>query len=279
LTLEGRVTLRGAHTESGELAILALKNEQPLRLINISGGELSRAGKENLLIMVPAIDGRRARLGSGNAVARVELRWQGDDGEVAITVSEDFALLRQAIAAMASDHPLLSAKPVARANVMAALAPALGLAQQPWCCVQTAALPAAEEDVDAGTQLPPLAEPFKKPCGACHGTPERSPPNFLHGDAQRISAAFNSCAARMFVRLSMWSTAPDKRAKVPMPPPRAEHDGMPLDQEYGPKPEVLEMLKTAAADIVRRQSGAEPDLQRMLEDGYENLHPCLPAGT
>ena len=83
----------------------------------------------------------------------------------------------------------------------------------------------------------------------------------------------------MFVRLSMWGVAHDQRAKVPMPPPRAAHDGMPPDREYGPRPEMLETLKTAAADIIRKETGREPDLRRLLDEGYENLRSCLPTGS
>ena len=42
---------------------------------------------------------------------------------------------------------------------------------------------------------------------------------------------------------------------------------------------TLESLKSAVANILRKETGAEPNLQRLLEDGYENLRACLPAGT
>ena len=83
----------------------------------------------------------------------------------------------------------------------------------------------------------------------------------------------------MFVRLSMWNLASDKREKTPMPPPRASYDGMPPDHEYGPKPEILASLKRAAAKLLRRETGVEPSLQHLLEGGYESLPPCLPAGA
>jgi hypothetical protein len=281
VTLSGRVTLRGARVESGEIASLSAQNEA-LRLLDVSDGQLTRAGSASVLAMVPSVEGRRARLGSGNAVERIELRWQSDgEGAAAIAISEDFALLREAVLHMSPDNALLSRQPFARANVMAALSQAIGHTPQSWCCVQTDGLPPAAEDIDMrlSSEVPPLADPFKKACGACHGTPERSPPNFLHGDAKRVSAAVTSCAARIFVRLSMWGIAPGQREKVPMPPPRAAHDGMPPDIEYGPKPEMLETLKAAAADILRKETGAAPSLQELLENDYENLRPCLPAGS
>jgi hypothetical protein len=77
----------------------------------------------------------------------------------------------------------------------------------------------------------------------------------------------------------MWGVEPAQRQKVPMPPPRAAHGGMPPDQEYGPRPEMLETLRQAAADILRQQTGVAPDLRALLDGGYENLRACLPAGA
>jgi hypothetical protein len=54
---------------------------------------------------------------------------------------------------------------------------------------------------------------------------------------------------------------------------------MPPDQEYGPRPEMLETLRQAAADILRQQTGVAPDLRALLDGGYENLRACLPAGA
>jgi hypothetical protein len=280
--LEGRVTLKGSRVDSGEVGALSLKGEPPLRLLDVSGGQLRRVGPMSLLTLALAVEGRRARLGSGNAIERIELRWQGEDeGEVAIAVSEDFAPLRQAITTAAAESALISPKSFARADVMAGLATALALPASQWCCTHAEGLPAAEDDANAGiaSDAPQVADPFKKACSSCHNTSEHSPANFLHGDAKRVDAAVISCAPRMFVRLSMWDVARDQRAKVPMPPPRAAHDGMPPDREYGPRPEMLETLKTAAADIIRKETGREPDLRRLLDEGYENLRSCLPTGS
>jgi hypothetical protein len=277
-SLVGRVSLNGDRVESGELSALAVNREPTLRLLDVPQGQRTKSGGMSMLSMTPGVEGRRARLPSGNAVERIDLRWSKEgQGEATITVSEDFAPLRDAILALGADNALLSARPFARANVMAALA----LNAQQWCCTQPTGFPVAQEDVDgkAGGEVPPLADPFKKACGVCHRSPERSPANFLYGDAKRVNAAMTSCAPRIYARLSMWGVARDRREKVPMPPPRAAHDGMPPDQEYGPKPEMLESLKSAVANILRKETGAEPDLQRLLEDGYENLRPCLPAGA
>ena len=279
--LEGRIAMKGAQVDSGELASLTVNGEPTLRLLEVSQGLLKRAGSASGLTFVPSIEGRRARLASGDAIERIDLRWQGGEGEAIIVVNEDFAPLRQAIASASADSALLSTRSFARADVMAGLAAALGMSAQAWCCTHGESLPAAEEDTNPSTggDVPEIADPFRKACAACHGTPERAPPNFLHGDARRVRAALISCAERMYVRLSMWGIAPEKREKVPMPPPRAAHDGMPPDREYGPKPEMVQALKAAAADILRQETGGDPDLQRLLADGYENLRPCLPAGS
>jgi hypothetical protein len=42
---------------------------------------------------------------------------------------------------------------------------------------------------------------------------------------------------------------------------------------------MLETLKRAAADILRKETGAAPDLRSLLDGGYENLPACLPAGA
>ena len=282
--LEGRVRVRGATVEAGELATLALANEAPVHLLEVKEGELSRTGAFNVLVFKPSFGGRQARLGSGNAVEQIRLRWSADGkGDAAVTVVEDFKPLRDAVQAAAPDeeNSALDAQAFARANVMAMLETALALPQQQWCCTHSDRFPQAQGDVDLGASadVPALAEPFKAACSRCHRTPERSPPNFLYGNAQRVSAAVTSCAPRMFVRLSMWDLASDKREKTPMPPPRASYDGMPPDHEYGPKPEILASLKRAAAKLLRRETGVEPSLQHLLEGGYESLPPCLPAGA
>ncbi len=77
----------------------------------------------------------------------------------------------------------------------------------------------------------------------------------------------------------MWDLSPERREKTPMPPPRASHGGMPSLQEYGPKAEVTDSLKEAAADMLRKEAGRTPTLDGLLAHGYENLRSCLPAGS
>jgi mono/diheme cytochrome c family protein len=280
MRLDGRVSLQGARVDSGELASLQLDGAPPLRVLTISQGHISHAAGTGVLSFSPTVAGRRARLASGDAIESIELRWQsGAQGEAKMVVREDFVPLRDAIAG--ADAELLSTPAFARAEVMAWLTAKLGVNAPSSCCTRTDALPAAQEDSNRSmtSEVPEMASAFKKACAACHATAERSPPNFLYGDARRVSAAVRSCAARMYVRLSMWGLDRTQREKVPMPPPRAAHDGTPPDQEYGPRPEMLETLKRAAADILRKETGAAPDLRSLLDGGYENLPACLPAGA
>jgi hypothetical protein len=277
--LTGHATVLGTRVDGGEVAELAMTGQRELRLLDVSGGHLDA---NRHLLLEPSVKGRHARTAGGDAIVRIELRWDADGkGEAGVVVKDDFAPVRAAIATAASDSAFVAARPFARADVMAALGAALSWPAQPWCCAHADALPPAQENVDGGMDgdLPPVAEPFKKACVTCHRTPERTPPNFLHGDARRVAAAIDSCAARIYVRLSMWDVAPGDRAKVPMPPPRAAHEGLTPDHEYAPKPEVLDAIKADVTAILRKRNGAEPDLRRMLEDGYESLPACLPAGA
>jgi hypothetical protein len=39
---------------------------------------------------------------------------------------------------------------------------------------------------------------------------------------------------------------------------------------------VVAGLERAAAALLRAETGAEPELERLLANGYEALRPCLP---
>jgi hypothetical protein len=65
--------------------------------------------------------------------------------------------------------------------------------------------------------------------------------------------------------------APEARDKTPMPPP------FPATREtrHAP-PDTVAGIERAAAALVRAETGAEPELERLLANGYEGLRPCLP---
>jgi hypothetical protein len=241
-----------------------------------SGGPLRNLGLAPVRRAPGSIEfqpGRRfPRLENGNAVGRVALQWRGARGEASVTVREDFAPLRAAIAAMP-----LPDRPISRAGIMAALDAALGRRAQARCCDDASALPAPQAQAAAPNSLPSKAAAFREPCGACHATAESSPPNFLSGNAERINNSLAHCAPRLFVRLAMWDLPAGARAKVPMPPPQASRAGHPWTQEA--PADAIRPLRNVVSEWLREETGQRPDVAKLLSRGYENLRPCLPAGA
>jgi hypothetical protein len=245
----GEVTLRGDASTIEELTI----GGKPLRQLRLNQGSVSSAG-------------RRARTAAGDSIERVTLT-RGSGGALAtVTVVEDFAPARTAIArADWSDEPFRRER----------LRAALGLI--PVQCCAIGRLPPAREDIKPALPLAAEAEPFAAPCARCHRTPERAPPNFLAGDGKQVRASLAQCAPRIFVRLAMWQTPESERAKVPMPPPGASHQGAPMIQsQAGPE---IAALQASVAAWLRAETGRMPDVAAMLAGGYENLRPCLPPGS
>jgi hypothetical protein len=153
----------------------------------------------------------------------------------------------------------------------------LGLTHAASCCEELAGASAPVVAEPPRTDLPTEALQFEQPCAVCHRTAEPFPPNFLAGDAKRVSEALAHCAPRIFVRLSMWLQDEATRDKVPMPPPAASRAGEPWRQAH-PIPAV-ESLAAAAAQWLRKETGHAPNVGETLANGYENLRPCLPAGA
>ena len=246
----GEITLRGDASTIEELTI----GGKPLRQLRLNQGSVT-------------LDGRRARTASGDSIERVTLSRSGSAGLATVTVVEDFAPVRARIAR--ADWP---AAPLSRERLRAAV----GLTAAKQCCA-TARLPPARDDVEAAQPLAAESEAFVAPCARCHRTPERTPPNFLAGDASRVSASLAHCAPRIYVRLAMWQAPESARAKVPMPPPAASHQGAPWIQTK-PDPAIA-ALQARVAAWLRTETGRAPDVEAMLARGYENLRPCLPPGS
>ena len=261
----GEVSLRG---NASALESIAIGNVAPLHHLAFSA--VNRA--PGVLEFEPGVGGHRARLADGNAIARVALRWHGAKAEARVTVTEDFAKLREAVAALS-----LPDKPFSRAAVMTALDASLGLPARARCCDDATSLPPAQADEAPAVVQSAYGAAFQQPCGACHATSEPAPPNFLAGDATRIDASLAHCAPRLFVRLSMWDLKPELRDKVPMPPPQASRAGHPWMQDT--PADAIKPLKNAVAEWLRAETGEAPDLAKMLSRGYENLRPCLAAGA
>jgi hypothetical protein len=228
----GEVTLSGSATTVDAIAF--------------GGDRLAHYTLEN---GVMTSHGRRARTASGDRIERLTVRQSGGKGEATVTVVEDFASARAAIANFAWPDA-----PFGRARMRA-----------------------PQEDIEPPLPLPSPAAEFQSHCAPCHRTPERFPPNFLVGDTQRVSASLAQCAPRIFVRLAMWRTPTAARDKVPMPPPLASRGGSPWVQT-APDPAIA-ALQSTVAGWLRAETGRTPDAAEMLARGYENLRPCLPAGA
>ena len=230
--------------------------------MSLGGKELTRLQLRNGTV---TRQGLTARTASGDAIERIELPRRGKSGTATVRVVEDFASARAAL-----QRTDWSGAPFTRARVRATL----GLPPINACCGARTAAPAGDDAIVAAV-VPAQATAFIAPCAACHRTAERSPPNFLAGDSDRISASLAQCAPRMFVRLSMWQLPATSRAKVPMPPPRASHSGN-VSMQIAPDPSVS-ALQATVAEWLRAESGQAPDLGALLARGYENLRPCLAA--
>ena len=244
----GEVTLRGNAATVDAIAF----GGEPLTHYALASGAVTSQG-------------RSARAANGDRIERVIFRRSGGNAEATLIVAEDFAPARTAIADFAWPDA-----PFSRARMRAAL----GLGTAGLCCDDASALEAPREDFEAMPPLPPQAVEFQRHCAGCHRTAERLPPNFLAGDAERVTASLAQCAPRIFVRLAMWQTPPTGRDKVPMPPPLASRGGAPWVQT-APDPAIV-ALQGIVAGWLRTETGRAPDVTEMLVHGYENLRPCLP---
>ena len=286
MRLAGRVALAGARVVGGDVAEAAVAGAAPLQHLEVKSGAFDPgAGR---LAVALAARGLNARLADGAAITGIELRWRpgeatrrGAAREVSavatLSARDDFAAVREALSAIAADERgAFGARPFGRARVLPALFARLGLPAREWCCDDATGLP----PVAVEPPEPPLPDSgpaqslaaFYPVCASCHATAEGAPPNFLAGPGDRVAAAVQHCAPRIYVRLALWRIAPDARDKTPMPPPVPSTRATP----HAP-PESVAGLERAAAALVRAETGAEPQLERLLVNGYEALRPCLPG--
>ena len=263
----GDVLLKG---DAAAIELLTVGDDDAMRHLVVS----DTVRKPGVFAFTPRSGNARLRLVNGNAVSRVTLRHRGGQGEAEVEVVEDFSALRDNLAAVT-----LPAGPFTRTATMAVLDAALGAVPGVRCCDDASALPHAQVQTQVATvgTLPAQAAAFQQPCGGCHATSERAPPNFLAGDAQRIRQNLAHCAPRIYVRLAMWDMKAGQRDKTPMPPPQAARAGHPWIQEA--PAEYIAPLRETVADWLRTETGHEPELANLLMHGYENLRPCLAAGA
>jgi cytochrome c5 len=282
--LQGRVASRAGNAERGELETFAISGDEPQGHFEVYSVRVSRERDESVVSFLPQSHGHSARLPDGRAIARIELRARGAAGTARLIASDDLAPLRDAVSDLERRSDGSASDPLAalafdQTLVIGAVAARLGEPLITRRGSASAAMPAAVFDSERARNplLPPAAKPFERACGACHGGPDRSPPNFLYGDEARVQAALESCAPRIFARLRMWDLAPEQRVKTPMPPAHAVLDGAALHVHEG-TPRDVAPLQAAAERLFASTSGHAPALGELLARGYEELRPCLPAG-
>jgi hypothetical protein len=254
-----------------------------IRDVDLSGA-IARAGSQYVLRAAPKRKGLAARLPDGRAISSLEIRWTTAESErieasVEAIGLDDFAQVRGAVTRLLALQPaLFDGVPLVRANLMRALFAELGMRERSWCCVDDGDMPAAILDateVDPSAFERPDLQPFFHSCGLCHLSNERSPPNFLSGDALAVADNLRRCAPRMLVRLSAWHTPVDRRIKSPMPPVTAVQ-ALGMVPERWTRSDELELLRSYVEKL-SRQEGQPTKVDELLKDGYEALPACLPA--
>lgn len=277
---------------------------EPLRDLEVAGGrvELDGLGQGGVgrwgrgrLELAEKASGLHVRRADGDALEELRLSWSprgaGSSanlpGRVELVVRRDFAPVRAAIDTLrrrteAGESDALSEKPFRRAVVMRELLVELGAAgaDERWCCVDASGMPTAVLQSGNGGAVEELSseEPaavFHRYCGECHDIPSPSPPNFLYGSPERVRASLESCAERIFFRLSMWQRVGAGRAKTPMPPePALVVHGLSAPA-WASHPD-LDRLRRHAGELIRAHGGTPPRLAEMTSRAYERLPSCLP---
>jgi len=207
-------------------------------------------------VFLPRHGHRSARLADGRRLAEISIR-QGGSGLILV---DDFAQVT-------IDLPSLRARTTFPAwTGMAELLTALGT--KPTRAAALPLPPPRGEQTVAEAAGPVGA--FRRRCGQCHDTPEAAPPNFLHGDANVVSANLARCAPRIYYRLSMWEIAETQRGKTPMPPPTALAG---LDTAtWIASPERRQLLDHARGLL--KAQGVDP--AAITRRSFESLPACLP---
>ena len=290
LAMEGRLLLTGGAPVGGTIDRLEIDGAPSLRDLDLIVRRVAARGAQRLAVLAPTRGGLHARGADGNALERIELAWGRAEGTASLVVLDDFAPARKAITALARDSldgrfEGFAGAAFRRARLMPALFSGLGGPADAWCCLEVSGLPPAQAAPVGGRAAPAIAAPrtaaaaahagFHRYCGQCHLGAERTPPNFLAGDADAVEAKLKQCAPRIFVRLGMWRSDPDARAKTPMPPevalPRYE-----LSTRAWRDGEALAGLMQSVNERLRAETGTAPELDALLRQGYENLRACLP---
>lgn len=304
--LEGSLIVAGTRVEEGVIGRMAFEEDtgvgEALRNIEILPGTLGATQSRIATTLRIARNGVHVRRSDGNAIETVRLQWiapqsganvpvnsvRRANGTAVITVMEDFAPVRDAVAAMQDrtrdgTTDALSAAPFRRAAVLSTLERKLAMPSRSWCCLESRSKDTIAIDdrvpgaVDATAPLAADELAFYRNCALCHRSGNPVPANFLAGTPHQVRANLAHCAERLYVRLAMWDHAPEGRAKTPMPPATALRSAGISDPEWRAGPD-LAALRGYVAKILRSESGKDVSPESLLRTNYERLRDCLPRG-
>jgi hypothetical protein len=262
-----RLRVRVAHGMGGELSG-RIENVMLPDGTRIAGIDFSapQHGAGDSLAAGLTMDGLPARAINGERIESIAWKSEANDrGRVELVLRNDFAAVDRTLSQMADDphETALADAPFERNRVLRALLSRLGW---PLSEKKQAVPPPAFVDQIPAADADPPGVPFHRYCAVCHRTRERAPPAFLQGDVAHNIA---QCAERIYVRLAMWSVAPGRREKTPMPPEIAARGLHGSDDWAGST--ALAAMKTYVASTIPRFD--ESDL---LARPYESLRECMP---
>lgn len=308
LDVSGRILMGAGKRIEGTLDRLTIAREgerhAELRDIDIVSGAPTRTGDRWNANMQVKRSGARVRGADGSAIESLRLVWRGGQrsevhstiaggidapgettkGRIEINLREDFAPVREAVAALARDQAggtsnVFGDAPFRRSRVMPALLARLGAPVGDTCCGDRL-LPPPVPDHGANTRHPATGasdlDVFFRYCALCHRSSERFPPGFLEGDVEQVRAKLEHCAERLHVRLAMWRDTRADAPKSPMPPMTAIA-GTGLAPQAWRASEDLATLQSQVVNILRAQRGKDAGSDDLLQRDYESLRECLPG--
>lgn len=239
-------------------------------------------------------DGLTPRLPDGRAVETIALTWADviedtadpsaeipdhpANGEVVLTLVQDFTPVKDAVEALASQASqggpgVLLEAAFHGGRVMAAVLSALGAPAD--CCADPApSTPLAIQHVGSASNAG-VDRAFADHCAACHATDSPFPPNFLHGGTRDSDGdGIARCAERIAVRLAMWDRPEAARLTSPMPPePWLEGAGW--SPEAWRESAPLAKLRDHLAGLLALAGTSLQEAEASGWGDYETLPPCL----
>ena len=169
VAMQGSMYITSGKIERGVLDRLAFDGDEMTDL-EITAGKLMRQANQQFALLRLGRGGLHVRHVGGSAVKNITLRWHHSNakkefsghvmaGEVDMTVADDFAPLRAAInelerSTRGGNSDALSSRSFRRAAIMPAVFAQLGIAAQPWCCLEAVSMQAPRLE----TEVPGTAE-------------------------------------------------------------------------------------------------------------------------